>query len=120
MTERPFDLHSVFRALAEKNMDLAREALAQYLSAMSNNVNANAKPAGATEVTAAFSAVQDKAIAFAKEGSEASIAFAGQLAKAKDIQEILTLQAQFAQEIMKAHAQQTIELGQIISGSSKN
>ena len=52
----------------------------------------------APDAMTGFKAVQDKAIAFAKENAERSFALASDLARAKDIQEVLTpFQGRYAQ-----------------------
>jgi hypothetical protein len=47
-------------------------------------------------MTSRFKAVQERAIQFAKENADAGFALASELAKAKDLQDVLRLQSSFA------------------------
>ena len=66
--------------------------------------------------TAGFKDVQDRAVEIAKKNTESESAFAlvEKITKAQNFQEILTLQARFAQEKMEAYAAQMLELQQLI------
>ena len=59
--------------------------------------------------------VQERAIQFAKENADAGFALAGELAKAKDLQDILRLQSNFAQTQMQSYARQAQELGGLMA-----
>jgi hypothetical protein len=65
---------------------------------------------------AGFKDVQDRAVEIAKKNTESESAFAlvEKIAKAQNFQEILTLQARFAQEKMEAYATQMLELQRLI------
>ena len=65
-------------------------------------------------MTSGFMAVQEQATKFAKQNAEAGFALASELAKAKDIQEVLALQSQHAQTQMQAYALQAQQLGQLM------
>jgi hypothetical protein len=62
-----------------------------------------------------FSAVQGRAIELAKENAERFFALASELAHAKDVQEVLTLESQYAQAQMQAYALQAQELGRLMA-----
>ena len=49
-----------------------------------------------------FKDVQDRAVAMAKKNAELAFALVEKIAKAQNLQDILTLQIQFAQEQMQA------------------
>jgi len=66
-------------------------------------------------MTAGFRAVQERAIGFAKENAEGSFALASELANAKDMQEVLTLQSRYAQTQIQTYAHQVQELGRLMS-----
>jgi hypothetical protein len=70
-------------------------------------------PAGA-ELTG-FKTVQEKAVAFAKENAERSFTLASDLAKAKDIQEVLTLQSRYAQTQMQTFGIQAQQLSWLMA-----
>ncbi len=62
----------------------------------------------------AFKDVRDSAVAMAKTNAESAFALVEKIAKAQNIQELLTRQTQFAQEQMQVFATQTQELQQRI------
>jgi hypothetical protein len=67
-----------------------------------------------------FKVVQDRAIQFAKETAEAGFALAGELAKAKDLQDVLRLQSNFAQTQMQSYARQAQELGRLMAEATRS
>jgi hypothetical protein len=82
-----------------------RGAMDAGMGAMSSNL-----------MTAEFKAVQDRAVEIAKKNteSESASALVEKIAQAQNFQEILTLQARFAQEKMEAYAAHMLELQQLI------
>ncbi len=63
---------------------------------------------------ARFEGVRDHAYAIAKQNTDSAFALVEKMAKAQNIQELLTLETKFAQEQMHAYAGQTRELQQLI------
>ena len=57
---------------------------------------------------------------YAKENAEAGFALASELANARDLQELVTLQSNFAQKQMKLYALQTQELGRLMTEALRN
>jgi hypothetical protein len=93
--KQPFEIPQHLRELAEKNVEQARGAYAQFMDAMAQAISAwSAVPSNL--MTSSFKVVQERAIQFAKENAEAGFALASDLTKAKDIQDVLTLQSRFA------------------------
>ena len=86
----------------------------QFVGAMNQAMAmwAQSIPAG---MTAGFKRVQDRATMFAKQNAEAAFALASDLAKAKDLQQVIALQSRFAQSQMQAYAMQAQELGRLIA-----
>ena len=68
----------------------------------------------ASPMITGFKEVQDRAVDLAKENAELAFTFAGKINNAKSYQEIVTLQAQFAQERMQAFVAQTQQLFSLI------
>ena len=66
-------------------------------------------------MTSGFKVVQDRAIRFAKQNAEAGFALASDLANAKDIQEVLSLQNRYAQVQMQSYSHQAQELGRLMA-----
>ncbi len=75
---------------------------------------------GAVERASGFKAVQERAIHFAKENAETSFTLASELAQAKNLQNVLTLQSRYAQNQMRSYALQAQELGQLMAEAVRN
>lgn len=112
MPPNPFEIPQQMRDVAEKNIEQARQIYAQYIAAVAQAINWS-KPASSNKVVSDFKAVQDQAIAFAKQNAEAGFALASDLAKAKDLDEVFSLQSKFAQAQIKSYVLQAQELGQL-------
>jgi len=65
-------------------------------------------------MVAGFKDVQDRVAAMAKKNAESGFALVEKIAKAQNLQEIVTLQTHFAQEQMQAYATQMQELQGLI------
>lgn len=120
MTQNPFAMPKEMRELTEKNIEQAQAAFGQFSDAMSQAMSmwTNAMPAN--EMTSGFVQVQERALHYAKQNAEAGLALANEIAKAKNIQEILALQTKFAQQQMQSYAQQTQELGRLMTEAGKS
>ena len=115
MTQQPFEMPKELRDLAEKNVEQAQAAFRQFSDAMTQAVGMWSKAIPANDVTSGFTVVQDRAVRFAKQNAEAGLALASDVAKAKDVQEVLSLQSRYAQTQMQSYALQTQELGRIMT-----
>ena len=119
MAENPFEMPQPLRELAEKNIEQARAAYAQFMDAMTQAVSSwSTAPSNAR--TSAFNDVQQLGIRFAKENAEAGFKLASDLANAKDVQGVLALQSRFAQTQVIAYAHQAQELGRLIGDAVKS
>ena len=65
-------------------------------------------------MVAGFKDVQDRVVEIAKKNAESGFALVEKIAKAQNLQEIVTLQTRFAQEQMQAYATQMQELQGLI------
>ena len=119
MAESPFEIPRQMRDIAEKNVEQARAAYDQFMGAMTQAVDMWSKATSSNEMTSGFKAVQERATSFAKQNAEAGFALAGELANAKDIQEVLALQSRHAQAQMQAYALQAQELGQLMARAAQ-
>ena len=115
MTQNPFEMPKAIRDMAEKNVEQAQVAMRQFSDAMTQAMSMWTKALPANDMTAGFQTVQDRAVGFAKQNADAALRLASELAKVKTPQDILTLQGQFAQAQMQACAQQTQELGRLMT-----
>ncbi len=120
MAEKPsFEIPAELREFAEKNVEQARAAYGQFMDFMTQAMGAWADSAGADTMTG-FKAVQDKAIAFAKDNAERSFALASDLARAKDIQEVLTLQGRYAQTQMQTFGIQAQQIAWLMADAMRD
>ena len=110
----PFEMPKQLRELAEKNVEQARATYAQFMDAMMQAVSVWST-ASSNVMTSGFKDVQELAIRFAKENAEAGFALASELANAKDIQGVITLQSRYAQTQLQSYARQAQELGRLMA-----
>ena len=112
--KQPFEMPKQLRELAEKNVEQARATYAQFMDAMTQAVSVWST-APSSVMTSGFKDVQESAIRFAKENAEAGFALASDLANAKDIQGVMTLQSHYAQTQLQSYARQAQELGRLMA-----
>ena len=111
---QPFEMPQQLRELTEKNVEQARATYAQFMDAMMQAVSVWST-APSNVMTSGFKDVQELAIRFAKENAEAGFALASELANAKDIQGVITLQSRYAQTQLQSYARQAQELGRLMA-----
>jgi hypothetical protein len=110
----PFEISPQMRELAEKNIDQFRQFYEQWLQAVTSVMSMwSATPAG--QVAPGFDRFQNRAVQFAKDNAQAAFALAQDLAQAKDLQHLMTLQSQYAEAQMRAFTAQTQELGHLLT-----
>jgi len=95
----------LFSVIEETIQKWERGAMGVEMSVMPSNL-----------MTASFKDVQDRAVEIAKTNAESgsALALVEKITNAQNFQEILTLQARFAQEKMEAYATQMQELQRLI------
>jgi phasin len=119
MTEKQmFEIPTEMRDFAEKNVEQARVAYGQFMEFMSQAMNAWSSSGGPEAGN--FKAIQDRAIAFAKENAERSFSLASDLAKAKDMQEVVTLQSRYVQTQMQTFGIQAQQLSWLMADAFRN
>ena len=120
MADKPsFEIPPELRDLAEKNVEQARAAYGQFMDFLTQAMGAWAGAPGAGEMSG-FRDVQEKAIAFAKENAERSFALASDLARAKDMQEVITLQSRFVQTQMQTFGIQAQQISWLMADVMRN
>jgi phasin len=118
MAERqPFEIPQELRDLAERNIEQAKRAYSQLLDAMTGAMSA--WTGSSTEMAVDLKTIQDRAAQFARENGEASFQLASDVAKARDLNEIIRLQSSFAQRQMQSFTSQAQELGQVMMGAAR-
>ena len=113
MIDKPlFNLPTELRNLTEQCVK-AQTSYGQLMHAVTQAMNT--WPGMPSETMAAgFKGVQKQAMAFAKENAESSFALAKELASAKDVQEVMSIQSRYAQTQIQAYARQVQELGRMM------
>ena len=109
-----FEIPAEMRAFAEKSVEQAKQAFEGYLSAAHRTVSmiegqAESARKGAKDIGA-------KAMDFAERNVASSFDLAQKLVRAKDVHELMELQASFIRTQMQVLAEQAKEIGE---GASK-
>ena len=117
--KQAFEIPQQLLDLAEKNVEQARATYGQFMDAMTQAMSAWSS-APANTMASGFKAVQERAVQFAKENAEAGFALARELAKTTDLQEVLRLQSNFAQQQMQAYARQAQDLGRLMAEATRS
>jgi hypothetical protein len=121
MTVAPnFEIPQQLRELTEKNLEQARVGYGQFIDAMTQAMGMWASAAPANPMTSGFRVVQDRASKFAKQNAETYFNLASELANAKDLSDVVGIQARHAQTAMQAYALQTQELGRLMLEASQS
>jgi phasin len=119
MADNPsFEIPAELRDMAEKNVEQARAAYGQFMDFLTQAMGAW-KTSGAPE-GGGFGTVQEKAIAFAKDNAERSFTLASELARARDVQEVLTLQSRYAQTQMQTFGIQAQQLAWLMADALRD
>ena len=108
-----FEIPKEMRQMAEASVEQARQAFDKFMAnaqATAGNIEERRATvhAGAKEIGA-------KAVSYAEKNVQASLDYAQSLLKAKDLPEVMKLHSDFVQGQMRALAEQTSEMGQIVS-----
>jgi phasin len=108
-----FEIPQELRQLAEENVERARKLYLQFMEGVSRAMGTWSTPSA--ETTPGFNEVRQRAIKFAQENADAAFNLATEIAKAKNLQELVTLQTRYAQSQMTWYAQQTQAFGQLMA-----
>ena len=117
--DRHFEMPHQVRELTERNFAQARGAYIQFLDALVQTMNMWLGAVPFNEMTSSTKAIHEMAILFAKQNVEACLAFASELANARDLQDVVGIQARYAQTQMQAYALQAQELGRLMVDASQ-
>ena len=112
-----FEIPPEMRAMAEKGVEQAKQAFDGSISAAHNAVNAFEGQAETARKGAKD--VADKAITFAGQNIASSFELAQQLVQAKDVQEVMRLQADFIRKQMQVLTEQAKDVGESTSKAAK-
>jgi hypothetical protein len=112
--DQPFEIPQELRQLAEENVERARQLYLQFMDGVGRAM-ATWSAASSDVITPGFHEVQERAVKLANENADAAFTLAKEVAKAKDLQELLSLQTRYVQSQMKWYADQTQEFGRLMA-----
>jgi len=104
-----FDVPTQMRQFAEQSVEQAKKAVDGFMTAAQKT--ASAMETHAATAQSGAKDVGQKAMAFAEQNIANSFEFAQKLVRAKDVQEVMALQAEFMKAQMQAMSSQAKELG---------
>jgi phasin len=108
-----FEIPKDMRSMAEASFDQARKTFEKFLAG-AQQTTATIEERGQTVRTGAKD-ISSKALSYAQKNVEASLDYAQQLLKAKDLPEVMRLHSEYVQAQMRSLAEQASEMGQIVS-----
>jgi phasin len=103
------EIPAEMRAFAEKSVGEARKAFEGYMDAATKALGSAEK--SAENIQASSRDMGRKAMGFAEDNVTASLDFIQKLVSARDLQDVVRLQTEFAQAQMKNLAEQAKALG---------
>jgi phasin len=109
-----FEIPQELRQLAEDNVERARKLYLQFMEGISQTMGAWSTPS-TDRVPPGFNEIRERAIKITRENADAAFNLARDVANAKDLQELVTLQTRYVQSQMKWYAQQTQEFGRLMA-----
>lgn len=112
-----FEIPGDLRNVAEQSVAQARQAFDGFMHAVHKAASRMEEQAATAQAGA--KGAGEKVMSFAERNVAASFDFAERLARAKDVQEMLKLQTEFAQTQMQALTEQARELGQTAANAAK-
>ena len=119
MADTPFEITQAVRDVSEQSLKQAHAAYAQLMDFVTKTMDDWMGAMPANRMTAGLKDVQGRALEFAKENAEATFTLASKISNAQNLQEILTLQMQFAQDRMQAFVTQMQQRFSLIEKASQ-
>jgi phasin len=113
-----FEIPPEMRVFAEKSVEQARQAFDGFMSAAHHALStfegqAETARKGARDVA-------EKAMTFAQQNITSSFELAEQLVKARDVQEVMRLQADYIKRQMQVLGEQARELGESAGSAARD
>ncbi|MDE2578201.1 MAG: phasin [Hyphomicrobiales bacterium] len=112
MSNLPYEVPVEMRDFAEKSVEQARKAFESFMGAAQKAVDSSAFPMaqGAKDVS-------NKAMGFAQANMQAAFDHAQKLVHAKDVQEVMKLQADYLKSQVTTLQDQAKEMGSAVQAS---
>jgi len=114
MPQNQFEIPQELRQLAEENVERARQLYLQFMDGVEQTMAAWSAPRS-NVIKPSFDEVRERATKFTKENAEAAFKLAKEVANAKDLQELLSLQSRYVQSQMQWYADQTQDFGKLMA-----
>jgi hypothetical protein len=115
-----FEIPQQLRDLTDRNLEQARAGYGQFMDAMTQAMGMWAGAAPANPMMSGFQVVQDRAVKFAKQNAETCFNLASDLANAKDLTDVMGIQARHAQTLMQTYALQAQELSRLMMEATRS
>ncbi len=109
----PFEIPQELRSMAEASFDQARRAFETFLNSTQQAASSWGGHGEAARASAKDFSV--KAITFAEKNIAASLDYAEQLLRAKDLTDVMRLHSNYVQSQMQVLAEQASEIGQAVT-----
>ncbi len=113
-----YEIPNEMRDFAEKSVDQARKAFDGFMGAAQKAVGQADETT--SSVHSNVKAVGGKAIGFAEENIKAAFDHAQRLVRAKDVQEVLSIQSEFLRTQMTTIQEQAKELGATMQSAAQS
>jgi phasin len=113
-----FEVPPELRTFAERSVEQARQAFDGFISAAHQAMSAFEGQAETARKGARD--VSEKAVTFAERNMTSAFEFAHDLVRARDLQEVLRLQADYIRRQMEALTEQAREVGESTSKAAKD
>ena len=114
MSHNQFEIPQELRQLAEENVERARQLYLQFMAGVEQTMSAWSAPSSDL-MAPGFDQVRERATKLTKENADAAFKLAKEVANAKDLQELLSLQSRYVQSQMQWYADQTQEFGKLMA-----
>ncbi len=118
MASSTYEIPSEMRDFAEKSVDQARKAFEGFVGAAQKAAGQADETANSVHSNAR--AVGGKAIGFAEENIRSAFDHAQRLVRAKDMNEVLSLQSEYLRAQMATIQEQTKQLGTTLQGVAQS
>ena len=115
MTNATYQVPAEMRDFAEKSVDQARKAFEGFMGAAHKAVGS--MDAAGNPVAASAKGVSEKAMSYTQTNVNAAFDLAQKMVKAKDLNEVMALQAEYVKSQMVAIQSQAKDMGAAIQSS---
>jgi phasin len=112
-----FDIPAPVRQMAEKSVEQTKQAYDRLLEAARQAQGMFADSTSAMGMGS--KEIQEKTMQYAEANVQASFDLAERLVKAKDLQEVMEIQTQFARQQMEAYTQQAQDISRMMAEAAQ-